>query len=428
MGSHSHRGVVIKSYPIALPKLDANEVSAVEKVILSGWVTQGPRVEELENKFAEYVDAPYCCAVSNCTTGLHLALSALGVGPGDVVLTVSSSFIATANSVRHCGAEPVFVDIDPQTLNMDLKHLAKICAEDFARKDGAYQYKKCDRFHSKKSPLFYMKDELKGRLAAILVVHQVGIPMAMDEVMKIADQYGLPVVEDAACALGSEILYQGKWKKIGHPIGDAVVFSFHPRKILTTGDGGMICVKRPEHARFFKLARQHGMEVSDTERHKSQSIIFESYAITGFNYRMTDIQAAVGLEQLKRLDDLVAQRRSLVENYLQELKYIEEIECLIEPSWAKYNWQSFIIKLRNPAWQRPFVDRMMERGVSTRRGIMCSHLESPYIDFWDNEELKAGQEMRDSSVVLPLSFKMNTEDVVDIVKIISEVINSLKKA
>src|SRR5690349_20095064 len=189
---------------IAKPFLGEEEAAAAREAILSGWVTQGPRVEAFEREFAAYVGASHACAVSSCTTALHLALHALGVGPGDEVITVSHSFIATANAVRYCGATPIFIDIDPRTYNMD--------------------------------PAL-IEAAITPRTKAIMPVHQIGLPCDMPAILAIAQKHGLPVVEDAACAIGSQINVNGNWDRIGKPHGTVACFSFHPRKVITTGDG-----------------------------------------------------------------------------------------------------------------------------------------------------------------------------------------------
>lgn len=331
--------------PFAKPWTDERDANAASRAILSGWITQGPEVAAFEMEFATYVGAKHACAVSNCTTALHLALLAVGVQPGDEVITVSHSFIATANSIRYCGATPVFVDIDPNTFNIDPN---------------------------------LIEAKIGSRTRAILCVHQVGMPCDLTKIAAIARQHRLAVIEDAACAIGSEILWQGRWEKIGKPHGDIACFSFHPRKLLSTGDGGMLTTTNAEWDRQFRYLRQHGMSVPDTTRHSAQEVIFESYLTLGYNYRMTDIQAAVGREQLKRVPEMVARRRQLQCQYEQLLRAMPNIASVQEPEWAHSNWQSYGVRLGAAMDQRQVMQKMLDSGVPTRRGIMCAHREPAY--------------------------------------------------
>ncbi len=333
--------------PVARPHLGQEEVSAAGRAILSGWVTQGPEVAAFEREFAAYVGAPHACAVSSGTTALHLALLAVGVRPGDEVITVSHSYIATANSIRYCGAIPVFVDIDPATFNIDPRKILPALSE---------------------------------RTRAILCVHQMGMPCDLEAILEIGRKHKLAVVEDAACAIGSEIQWQGQWDKIGKPHGDVACFSFHPRKLLTTGDGGMLTTAIAEIDSKFRLWRQHGMSVPDTVRHSSREVVFESYPELGFNYRLTDIQAAIGREQLKRLPEAIAQRRQMAARYHQLLSDIPGLILPAEPTWARANWQSYCVRLPQKTNQRTVMQKMLDEGIATRRGIMCAHLEPTYRD------------------------------------------------
>ena len=333
--------------PVARPHLGLEEVSAAERAILSGWVTQGPEVAAFENEFAAFLGARHACAVSSGTTALHLALLAVGVGPGDEVVTVSHSYIATANSIRYCGARPVFVDIDPATFNLAPERIEEAIGE---------------------------------RTRAILCVHQMGMPCDLTRVTEIAHRHRLALVEDAACAVGSEILWSGRWEKIGTPHGDVACFSFHPRKMLTTGDGGMLTTGDPAMDRRFRLLRQHGMSVPDTVRHSSPTVVFESYPELGFNYRLTDIQAAVGREQLKRLSSALLERRALAARYGELLDGIPGLVLPSEPHWARTNWQSYCVRLPAPLDQREVMQKMLDEGIATRRGIMCAHRETAYRD------------------------------------------------
>ncbi len=333
--------------PVARPHLGQEEVAAAGRAILSGWVTQGPEVAAFEREFAGYVGSPHACAVSSGTTALHLALLAVGVRPGDEVITVSHSYIATANSIRYCGAKPVFVDIDSATFNIDPQKLEPAIGE---------------------------------RTSAILCVHQMGLPCDLRSILEIARRRSLPVVEDAACAIGSEILWQGQWEKIGKPHGDVACFSFHPRKLLTTGDGGMLTTANASIDAKFRLWRQHGMSVPDTVRHSSPEVVFESYPELGFNYRLTDIQAAIGREQLKRLPEAISQRRRLANRYKQLLSDIPGLILPHEPDCTRANWQSFCVRLPKNLNQRTIMQKMLDDGIATRRGIMCAHLELAYRD------------------------------------------------
>ena len=378
--------------PVARPWIDEREVEAVRRVLESGWLTQGPMVAAFEEEFAQFVGAPYACAVSSCTTALHLALRAVGVGPGDEVITVSHSFIATANSIRYCGAVPVFADIEPASFNMDPE-----CLE----------------------PL------ISPRTKAILCVHQMGMPCALHRIIPLARAHGLAVVEDAACAVGSEIFWDNRWERIGKPHGDVACFSFHPRKLLTTGDGGMITTANPEIHEKCRLWRHHGMSVSDVARHQSRHVVFESYETLGFNYRLTDIQAAVGREQLKKIPEIVRRRRQQVQNYRQLLGSETPFVFPEEPPWARGNWQSLCVMLPPECDQATVMEYMLERGIATRRGVMCAHREPAYAqESWSCgsgpgscdcppgscKRLRHSEEAQDRGLILPLFHDMTFED------------------
>jgi len=364
--------------PIALPFLGTDEADAARQAVLSGWVSQGPQVLAFEREFAATVGASYATAVSNCTTALHLALVAANIGPGDEVITASHSFIATANCIKYCGGTPVFVDVDPDTYNIDPARVA---------------------------------EAITPRTRAILAVHQMGMPCDLTALRTLAEQHGLILIEDAACAAGSEIHIDGKWDRVGKAHGHITCFSFHPRKVITTGEGGMLTTSSAEFDRKFKLLRQHGMSVPDTVRHGSAQVIFEDYLEVGYNYRMTDMQAAIGRKQLGKLPDIISRRRKLADGYAELLGNIEGLRLPFEPEWARSNWQSYCVRLPDRADQRTVMQSMLDQGIATRRGIMCSHREMPYRD-QVKHDLTQSELAQDRCILLPLYAQMTEDDQV----------------
>ena len=376
----------IKSIPIARPFIGREEETAVLDVLRSGWVSQGPRVAEFEQRFAEHVGAAHAIAVSSCTTALHLALVAAGVSAGDEVLCPSLSFIATANSIRYVGASPVFVDVDPTTYNLD-----PACLE----------------------------AAITSRTKAIMVVHQIGLPAALEEICAIASQHGLIVIEDAACAIGSE--YKGQ--RIGRPHTLMACFSFHPRKILTTGEGGMITTADELLANRLRKLRQHAMSVSDLARHGASQIVAESYPEVGYNFRMTDMQAALGLVQLQRLDDMISRRRQLALRYTNALSTISWLIPPVEPTGLRHNFQSYMVRLTKgaPITRDQLMRELLNRGVSTRRGIMAIHRELPYSNASQNSHLQETNSVTDNCIILPIFHAMSEEDQDYVIDCIREI-------
>ncbi len=393
--------------PVARPWMDEREADAARHVILSGWVTQGPEVLAFEGEFAAAVGATYACAVSSCTAALHMALVAIGTGPGDEVVTVSHSFIATANAIRYTGATPVFVDVDADNGNIDPALVERAITD---------------------------------RTKAILCVHQLGMPCDLERIVAIGLSRGIPVIEDAACAAGSEIRWQGQWEPIGRTRGVVACFSFHPRKVLSTGDGGMLTTHDADLDRRFRRLRQHGMSVADSVRHASRTVVLEEYSEPGFNYRLTDIQAAVGREQLKRLPEMVSRRRALAARYAQKLAGVSGIRAPREPEWARSNWQSYAVRIPDGVDQRGVMQHMLDAGVSTRRGVMNAHREPAYPPgSWHCGVshapctcggqggcacLRRGEQLQDASIVLPLFHQMTEAEQDSVVQALDAAIRS----
>ena len=330
--------------PFSKPLLRGDEGAAVAEVIASGWVSQGPRVREFEAAFAERLGAADAVATTNCTTALQLALYVSGVGHGDEVIVPSMSFIASANSVWQNGGVPVFADIDPRTYNLDP-----------AAAEAA----------------------ITSRTKAIMPVHQLGLPADMDPFLELGERYGVAIVEDAACAIGAAY----KSRPIGS-LGPLACFSLHPRKVITTGEGGMITVEDPEVAARLRRLRQHSMDVSDLARHGARDVVIEAYPERGWNARMTDMQAALGLCQLELLDEILAERRRLAERYTAAIAEMPGIEPPFEPEYAERTWQSYAVRLlpEAPLERNELMRRLLADGVPTRRGVMASHEELAYAD------------------------------------------------
>ncbi|OKJ11758.1 DegT/DnrJ/EryC1/StrS family aminotransferase [Kitasatospora sp. CB01950] len=333
----------MSTIPVMIPWLGEEEAEAAAEAVRSGWVAQGPRVAAFERAFAEAVGVPHAIAVSSCTTALHLALVGAGVGPGDEVVVPSLSFIATANAVTYVGATPVFADVEPATGNLTPETVAPLLTE---------------------------------RTRAVIAVDQGGVPVDLDAIKALAEPRGIAVVEDAACAAGS--VYRGR------PVGagaDIAAFSFHPRKLLTTGEGGMVTCQDGELAARLRRLREHGMSVSAADRHAGAggAGMLETYDEIGFNHRMTDVQAAIGLVQLGKLPAMVARRRELAARYRELLGAELAGRLVAEPAYGTSNFQSLWLLLPEDAPDRGEVlGRLAAEGVSARRGIMAAHLEAPY--------------------------------------------------
>jgi len=360
--------------PITVTELGESEAQAAYNTVLSGWVTQGPKVQEFEERFAEYVGSRYAIAVSSCTTALHLSLVVAGIEQGDEVICPSMSFIATANSIQYTGATPVFAEVNSD-YNLDIDDV---------------------------------RQKITPRTKAIILVHQIGMPANIADFQDLCKEHGLQLIEDAACAAGSE--YRGE--RVGSH-SELVCFSFHPRKIITTGDGGMITTSNKVFAERLRLLRQHGMSINDRVRHESSEVIHEHYAELGYNYRLTDIQASIGIQQLEKIDRIIEERRKIARFYIKELS---SLSCLVLPresEWQRSTYQSFgIYLLENaPIARDNLMQRLLDLGIATRRGIMLIHKEPAYEKSHPDLNLPNSSDLSARSLLLPLFPSLTTEQL-----------------
>jgi dTDP-4-amino-4,6-dideoxygalactose transaminase len=372
--------------PVMRPWLGEEEAEAAAEAVASGWIAQGPRVREFEEAFAAAVGTPHAVAVSSCTAALHLALIAAGIGPGDEVIVPSLSFIATANAVRYVGARPVFADVDLATQNLVPQTV---------------------------------EPHLSGRTRAVILVDQAGVPADLDAIRALCDPLRVTVIEDAACAAGST--YRTRPAGVGAALA---AFSFHPRKLLTTGEGGMLTTFDGSIAARLRRLREHGMDVSAADRHRSQQPVIEHYAEVGFNFRMTDIQAAIGLVQLRKLPEMVARRRALARRYRELLSGIPGLLTAADPPYGETNYQSFWMLLPDEsAVGRDDLMRLLaDAGISARRGIMAAHLEPAYADY--KPSLPITEQLTRHSLILPLFHQMTPSEQEQVVSVVTSALAS----
>lgn len=378
--------------PFAKPSVSEEAIADVADSIRSGWLAMGPKTILFEKNFAGYVGASYALAVNSATAGLHCALTALGIGAGDEVITTPMTFAATANAILFTGAKPVFADIDRETLDIVPENI--------------------ERAVTKKTK-------------AVMPVHFAGTPCDMDEIEAIADAHGLAVVEDAAHALGAE--YKGR--RIGADRGARrlSVFSFHPTKNITTGEGGMVCTQDEELAEKIMMLRQNGMSKGAWNRYAAKGSANYDIFFPGLKYTMTDIQAAIGNSQLPELENFNRRRARIVAFYMRELADVPGIILPKPAPWAhKHSWHIFtpFVDIDRTGFSRDeFIARMKERNIGAALHYQALHLFSCYggITGMGRGSLPEAEYVSDRIVSLPLFPAMTDEDARDVVRAVKEV-------
>ena len=373
-----------KYLQIAEPFIGREEEEALKGPLASGWLTQGPQVKAFEEAFAARHGVKYALATSSGTTALHLALLAVGIGPGDVVIVPSFTWVATANAVEYCGARPVFCDCRRDTYNLDLKHLEKILA-DFKR--------------------------LGQRPKAVVAVHIFGLMAEMADLTDLIEPYGLAVVEDAACAVGAALAGRsaGSWGRVG-------CFSFHPRKIITTGEGGLCATNEPETAEAIARLRNHGASPSAAQAAGGGPFLMADYNVLGFNYRLSDLQGAIGLAQLSRLETFVRERRRLAALYDERLARLNWLNPPVCPPGFDHSYQAYVTlvdKSRQKLPRDEIMRRLHEAGIGARAGTQAVHELGYYRARYGLKpsDCPGASELQAQTLALPLHNKMNENDV-----------------
>lgn len=370
--------------PLLKPYFNSEELEELKKVLDSGWVSQGPKVKEFEDKIVEYLSVKYAIAVTNCTSALHLALLSTGVKKGDEVLVADYTFPATGHAVLYCGAKPVFIDIDLRTYNINPN---------------------------------LIEEKISDKTKAIIPVHTFGQPAELDEIMKIAEEYNLKVIEDAACAFGAK--YKNKY---AGKIGDIGCFSFHARKGITTGEGGMVVTNNKNLAEKIRNLSVFGM-TSAWDREKSDKFIIPEFTEVGYNYKMSDITAAVGVAQLKKLDKIIERKRELAKYWDEKLREMEFIEPPYVSENVKHIYQSYIALVDKHVSRNKLIETLMKKGVQTQIGTYASHIQPVYNS---KDKCPNSLEIFNRSLALPMYYMLEEKDIDMAAAVLKKALEDLK--
>jgi dTDP-4-amino-4,6-dideoxygalactose transaminase len=366
-----------RQIPISLPSTGEEEWQATREPIMSGWLTQGPKVAEFEKAFAERHQVNHALATTSCTTGLHLILAAMGIGPGDEVIVPAFTWVATANVVLYCGATPVFADVKRDTYNVDIDDVAK---------------------------------RVTPRTRAVIAVHLFGLCADVNGLRRLIPDH-VAIIEDAACAAGASL--DGV---AAGGLGDAAAFSFHPRKSVTTGEGGMVTTNNEELAASADKLRNHGASISEEQRHHGpRPYLLAEFNLLGFNYRMTDMQGAVGLVQLAKLDRFITERQQWAEYYRDQLGSVPWLKMPVFPENGNHAWQAFVTYVDPdgaPADRNEIMERLQEAGISTRPGTHAVHMLGYYREKFGFEanSYPGARDCNDNTMASPLHNRMTSED------------------
>ncbi len=372
----------MRKIQISQPVTGEEEWLAVREPLESGWLTSGPKVRAFEQRFGEIHGVKHAIACTSATTALHLAMAALGIKAGDEVIVPAFTWISTANVVEYMGAKPVFVDIDLSTFNMNPEAL---------------------------------KSKITNKTKAIIAVHLFGLCADMDRIKEIAGD--IPIVEDAACAAGAQ--YKGVY---AGALGDLGCFSFHPRKSITTGEGGMVTTQNDDYSETIGIMRNHGASISEEQRHHgAQPFILPEFNLLGYNYRMTDLQGAVGCVQIEKLEAFIAKREEWAKFYIENLKDLDWLKTPITPEGSKHGWQSFVCSIDESISQHTrnrLMQILEEKGISTRPGTHAVHMLGYYANKYDisADDFPEAKKANDLSMAIPLHNRMSSEDYEHVVQ------------